>query len=284
MPPPIESARPQVGGPWGRGPHGPGAFSLLELLVAMAVLSLLLICLSQMVGSVSNLYKMGMARSAANGVGRALLDTMTGDLRQAIIRPDLKTFVEQDTGNIRTLRFYCLRPGDFRGSTPTGGGLEAARPASIVEYVFYRSGSKQAYLARRDKPCSWNSSVIPLGQTNTIQDLDANTEESLIYEGIVGLDWNYLLADGSMTDQLASANGTNPLVAIRYSMALLDADGMRLLKEAGKVGNFIQMFSGVGGIAAWESNLQANASAYPPKVISGTRFYERSVTLPQSAN
>lgn len=271
--------------PSGLKPADRGAFSLMELLVAMTILAILMVFLVQLAGSVSHLYRMGKARSEANGVGRTLLDTMTGDIKRAIVHPDLATFVEEDDGSSRALRFYCLRSGDFRGADPAVNGLDAARAASIVEYVFYRSGSKQAYLARRDKPCLWNSTtnVIPLGQTNAIQSLNAATEESLIYEGVVGAEWSYLRADGIMTNRLNSGN-TNSLVGVRYSLALLDADGMRTLKETGKLTQFIQIFAQPGGIAGWESNLQANASGFPSKVVSGTRFYERFVTLSQSPN
>jgi len=282
------NSRPPQGG--GR-PHRSGrraarvGFTLLELLVAMAVLAILLVFLTQMVGSVSNLYSQGKARSEANGVGRTLLDTVTGDLRQAIIRPDLATFVEQDTESLRALKFYCLRTGDFRGTSPATNGLDAARAASIVEYVFYRKGSKQGYFARRDRPCSWSSStaVVPLGQKTSIQSPNAITEESLIYEGVVGVDWSYLRADGSMTNRLASGN-TSPLVAIRFSLAVLDGEGMSLLKKMNQVGEYIQIFTQPGqrGITAWESQLQTKAPGFPSKVISGTRFYERLVTLPQS--
>jgi len=261
------------------------AFSLIELLVAMAVLAILMVFLVQMSGSVSNLYRMGKARSEANGVGRTLLDTMTGDIKRAIIRPDLATFEEEDDASARALRFYCLRAGDFRGTNPAVNGLDAARPASIVEYVFYRSGNKQAYLARRDKPCSWNSAtnVIPLGQTNAIRPLDATTEESLIYEGVVGAEWNYLRADGSLTNRLGSGAAA-PIVGVRYSLALLDADALRLLKEAGKLSEFIQVFNQPGGIAVWETNLHANAGGFPAPAVAGTRFYERFVTLSQRAD
>lgn len=256
-------------------------FSILELLVACAVLSLLLVLFSQMAGSIANSYRGGKARAEANAIGRALFDAIDRDVKQLIGREDLLTFAQDDSASVNSLKFYSVRPGVF-GATAGAAGLDRPRNTSIVEYVFYRDSDKQGYLARRDRAATWSNSatVIPIGTTNSIANLNASSEEMKLYRGVLAFDWRYLREDGSM-DKLA--NDPKAVSALRFSVAVIDADGLRSLKSSGQLGAMMELFSSSSSAVEWERNLRGAASNFPKQAVQGVRFYERFIKIPQSS-
>jgi len=261
----------------------PAGFTLIELLVATAIIALMLAIFSQLVGGITKIYQFSQARTENNNLGRAILDSMATDLKQAIIRPDLEFIAEKNTAAVRSIKFYCQRPGTFRAGAP-GSNMTAARSASIVEYVFYRDGNDKGYIARRDRPVSWTTSqtVIPIGNTTAISDLDSVTEETRIYEGMVGFDYCYLRSDGSVDSSLTS--GTLPIVALRVAVAVVEKSGLQLLKARNQLGDMVNVFSGNGtiqnaGIKTWTDCLNQQGARFPNRVVQGVSFYERTVPL-----
>ena len=63
-------------------------FSLIELLVACAILSLLIILLAQMLGSVSNIWMDGSSRSQRRQTTRAVLNFISRELQEASLPAD----------------------------------------------------------------------------------------------------------------------------------------------------------------------------------------------------
>lgn len=261
------------------------AFTLIELLVACSVLAILVVMFAQMAGSVANSYRNGKSRSDANAIGRAVLDALDGDIRQLIVSPDLMTFKQSETAEASSLKFYCRRPGIFHAAAPASSGMEALRSASVVEYVSYRSAEKRGYLSRRDMASTWSSSatIIPLGTTDTIADLNADNGELCLYRGVLAFDWRYLRADGSMdkTDDLS-----RPIVALRISLAVIDEDALRLLKHLNRLNDMMDVFptdsASSSGVVEWEKKLRQKAADFPPQTVQAVRLYERFIRIPQS--
>lgn len=249
----------------------------------MAVMAMLLLFLSNLAGGVARAYQVGKGRSEANNLGRALLDSMANDVKQAIVRSDMKFLTEENSASSRAIKFYTKRPGTFRSGLP-GDKLLAPRSASIVEYIFYRTGANQGYLARRDRPSTWDSSraTIATGNTNTIASLDSGNEETRIYEGIVGLDCGFVRADGSVDGSLSAS--TNAIIALRISVAVVDRDTLELLKSMDRVNDFMRLFGPTGttenlGIRQWHTTLDEQGGIYPGRILQGVRFYERTIPL-----
>jgi len=108
----------------------PKAFSLVEVLVAMAVVALLLGILAQMIGSASDLTTSGQKRMDAEGAGRQALGILANDMTKMVRRPqaDLDVVFAKRQGNDR-LFFYAEAPGFLSTSDP---GQQS--PVSLVGY------------------------------------------------------------------------------------------------------------------------------------------------------
>ncbi|MEI6562441.1 MAG: prepilin-type N-terminal cleavage/methylation domain-containing protein [Verrucomicrobiota bacterium] len=120
-----------------------GAFSLVELLVAMAVLMLLIALITQLFNSAQAVIGLGNKHMDADAQARALFDRMAIDFGQMVKRPDVACFLKSSTegrdqsgqviypkqlqpGNDQ-LAFYSQVPGFY----PSSGSQS---PVSVVAY------------------------------------------------------------------------------------------------------------------------------------------------------
>ncbi len=86
--------------------HG---FTVVELLVAIAVLSLILVCFTQLIGSVSNVTGYGRERLDTNSSARLALDLIASDFANRVKRPDTDFLVVKAPGNDE-FYFYSEAP------------------------------------------------------------------------------------------------------------------------------------------------------------------------------
>lgn len=127
----------------------PDGFTLVELLVAMAVLALMMVLISQLFTSASAVTGMGTKHMDADTQARAVFDRMAIDFSQMVKRTDIDYFLKstqadqygnsqpQDgtgtgDGNTRNdrLAFYSQVPGYFPASTSSTN----QSPVSLVAY------------------------------------------------------------------------------------------------------------------------------------------------------
>lgn len=261
-------------------------FTLIELLVACVILAILVSLFSQLASSIVTSYQSGKSQSESNAIGRALLDAMDKDIKQMIIHPNLVLLEQTDGDSVSAIKFYTRRPGIFHGSSPSQLGLGSSRNASVVEYVLYRNSEKKGYLARRDRAATWSNSsqIIPVGNTEQIATLSEESEELRLSPGILGFDWRFLRADGSIDK---NSESDKPLAAIRISLAVVDDDAFRLLNEIGKLSAMMELFSQTptsdsSGVYQWATRLDQAVDQFPPRSVQGVRFYERFIKVPQS--
>jgi len=71
-----------------KSPHGPAdlrSFSLVEMLVAIAILSILVVILCSMLGSLTAAWQLGQAHNERRNTASAVMDRLSRDLRQAAL-------------------------------------------------------------------------------------------------------------------------------------------------------------------------------------------------------
>ncbi|MEZ0295266.1 MAG: hypothetical protein ACAI35_02295 [Candidatus Methylacidiphilales bacterium] len=133
---------------------GFAAFSLLELLVSMAVLALLMLLISRLLSSALTATGMGNKHMDADAQARAVLDRLGIDLGQMVRRPDVDYFLKDAT--------HAPQPGNdqlaFFSEVP---GYSASGFRSTVSLVGYRVNSEGASpahnrLQRMGSGLAWN--------------------------------------------------------------------------------------------------------------------------------
>ena len=104
-------------------------FSILELLVAVAVLSILVVMVAQMLGSASTVTSGSRKRMAADEEARIVLDRMAADIARMVKREDVDSLFLSKAGNDE-MYFYSESPA-----------ITPARPAT-ARSPSWATGSK----------------------------------------------------------------------------------------------------------------------------------------------
>lgn len=131
-------------------------FSLLEVIVGMAVLALLILLIGQLFNGATAVSGLGAKRMDADTQARAVLDRMGLDFAQIIRRPDVDYFLKDDVnvfpGN-DIMAFYSQVPG-YHSTTSSG----QQSPFSVTGYrVNAKAGSpSNGQLERYGRGLPWN--------------------------------------------------------------------------------------------------------------------------------
>jgi len=272
------------------------AFSLIELLVAMAVLALLLVLLSSLFGGISSAWYHSKEKLDNFARGRALLGTIERDVRNAVIRQDLPIFPAVQINGKAGLAFFTKAYGQ---DTDTGN----MRP---LNYVTYFQGTNQT-ISRRDRPFGYDSTALSWNpfDTNAALSLDGDTtvKDRELCPGILAFNFRFLQSDGSVTDAYAGVplKASDPslldpakahTVAVRLSMVIISDQAQTTLQRLGKDTAFAALLqskiAGQAGSAKliWDRLLQGDSDLValnlPAVVLNGIRTYEEVVTLESS--
>lgn len=127
------------------------AFTLVELLVSMAVLTLLLVLILQLFNSANAVTKMGNKHMDADAQARALLDRMAIDFSSMVRRSDVDYYMKgrpssnSQTGGNDQIAFYSEVSGYSTGSPS---------PVSLVAYRLQKSSNR---IERLGKGLLWNA-------------------------------------------------------------------------------------------------------------------------------
>jgi hypothetical protein len=281
--------------------RGNPAFTLAEMLVAISVLTLLVLLLTQLIHHTASVTTLGNKRMDADSQARPLFDRLALDFAQMVKRSDvsyyLKTAGTPMTGN-DLVGFYSAVQG-FYPTTPS--------PISVVAYrVNSNSSSSVAYncLERMGKGLDWNGAspvstpvvFLPLTLHGTWPSVasssayDDTDPAKRTYE-IVGpqvFRFEYYYVEKTTGSLVAHPGGWTSLssvaikdaAAIVVGIAVIDPKSKVLLSNsqiAALVESLPDFVSGWGPgelLAQWQSALDGIVNM-PRPAISGIRLYER---------
>jgi len=259
-----------------RGKANVGGFTLIDLIVAIAVLALMTVLLAQMLQSTSQSWLGGQARVNNFTKARSMLDLMARDIQSGVFRKDLGLFAGAQAGlPLTNVAFYTQRPG-----VVTGSGAQV-RGVSLVQYTMDDS----SMLKRGDLPILWNGAAtdISFGETNSLPELDSVTSRETV-PGVVGFRVLFLQGDGSLSSFYSPAN---PAKGVAIGLAVIDDNTLRKLTASGKLSALQTALNGqVSGTnsvkADWDKYLQSGMAweNYPSDLGRGLKIFERYVLFP----
>jgi hypothetical protein len=277
------------------------AFTLAEMLVAVSVLALLVLLVTQLLNHAASIATLGNKRMDADSQARPLFERLTLDFAQIIKRSDVSYYVKTAatpmTGN-DLVGFYSAVPG-YYPATPS--------PISVVAYrVNSDSSSSVAYhcLERMGKGLDWNgasATSIPVvfrpltihgtwpsvASSSAYDDTDpAKRTYEIIGPQVFRFEYYYLeKATGTLVAYPAAWTSLSEVAikdaaAIVVAIAVIDPKSKILLSNsqvATLVENLPDYASGSRPgelLAQWQSVLD-NITSMPRPAISGIRLYER---------
>jgi prepilin-type N-terminal cleavage/methylation domain-containing protein len=281
----IAGGQRQIGKPQRAG------FTLIEVLVSIALLAVLGTIFVSLLGMTSRMYSRGKLSAEINGEAMAILETMARDLQSAVVRPDF--IPVGGSGNTQTLNFVAKISGSVSADVATpSAGPTSMRKLSLVSY---RVSSSDPALERVNLPILWNDAtsadLIPLGDLSSNpyavldQVLSGDDRAQKILNGVMGFSWALIQKSGAVADQLPTDWQSDPPVAFRISLAVADSRALHILEATGREQEVRQIFSqyptnsGVSPLTGWNQAM-AGLNDLPSDVQAGIYFYERVVALP----
>jgi prepilin-type N-terminal cleavage/methylation domain-containing protein len=190
----------------------PRAFTLVEMMVSMAVLALLIAMIGQLLNSTLSVSIQGNKRMDGDEQARAVFDRMAVDFAQIVKRPDVDYFLKDSvTTQAATpaindqLAFYSQVPGYNSASTAS---MEQS-PVSLVAYRITSNSSSQYYnqLERFGYGLAWNGVsgtelplIFSIASTTFSNNQVSPNPQNTISANWPNATWPYLGAAGTGVD------------------------------------------------------------------------------------
>lgn len=275
--------------------QGRGAFTLVELLVSVAVLAIIVLFVSRMVDSAATITTTGNKRMDSDSQARPVLDRMAADFAQMVKRTDVDCYVKSslnaEPGN-DVIAFFSTVDGYY--PTPSFNS-----PISLVAYRINSDNTSAPYnkMERMGKGLLWNSALpspaslrFGVGTISNTPDWSAaisssvaDSDYELIGPHVFRFEYFYVLKTG----QISSSPGPNSfqdVSAITVSLATIDPKSRVLLTDnqittlPGRLKDFdpSQPFADLA--TSWQSTLDG-ITDMPRPAIAGVRVYQRTFYL-----
>lgn len=196
----------------------PAGFTLLELIASIAVFSLLVVMLSQIISSSGEVIRKSRDKLERAGQARQVLDRLGMDLATRLVRSDVTQELLKAPGN-DSLRFYSEM-----------NGYAGQRRVALIGYRIQQATGDRSYqLERGATGCDWEgSSVLSLAAPSLPAPVDADYE--VLSGKIFRMEFCFLRkSDGKLTN-IPPAQ-ISDIAAIVVAVAAIDSAGRLLLTD-----------------------------------------------------
>jgi len=233
-------------------------FTMIEILVAVAVLALMSALLLQMVSMSSSAVSSSTKKLDGLAGARFALDRIGLDLGAGVKRKEVNSLFEKKQGN-DAIAFYS-EVDAYNGQ----------RKISGVGYRIQSSAGQPFYLERGVRGEGWNETFPKAAPSMTDLDFD------VLAEGVLRLEFGYVTKNGQFVSDQSLTDLSN-VSAIVVAVAVLDSASRKMLTEAevARLSDALQdaPSNGKDLISAWEAQLYA--SGLPPRAIQNVRIFQR---------
>jgi len=230
------------------------AFTLVEMLVSMAVLAFLVLLVTRLVNSATTITTVGHKRMDTDAQARQFLDRMAVDFDQMVKRSDIsywvKTATNPEPGNDQ-IAFFSVVPGYYsQAGYNSNASLVSYRVNALSTSPSYNRVERMGkglnlngaytgltpllFLDSTTNPTTTISSVWPAATSATLSDPDGNYE--VIGPQVFRFEYYYLLKNGNLTDTPwdtdaghTSINGFADVESIGVTIAVIDPQSRSLL-------------------------------------------------------
>lgn len=256
-------------------------FTLIEMLVAIAVLTLLMVAMSQISTAITRMVGDGKRRTDNFTKARSTMEVFMRDVKAGIFRGDIAAF--KDAAGQNAICFYTGRPG-------IGSGMRN------VSLVLYSLDPTTGVLQRGALPIAWSGQqgtpeMISFGYLTQLPKFSEIVPEDMA-EGVLRMEINFLDEVGGLSKSY-KATSPNRTRAVGITLAVIDQDTMKLLTNAqiarltdpGTAGSLPDDSAQSPGqpLKKYWEGLIGSADffdGYPAQLRSSLRIYERYVVLP----
>jgi len=257
-----------------RPSHG---FTLVELLMAMAVLVLMMVLVTTLVNNTSRLTTASQEVISADAGGREALDRISFDLGRMVLREDLPPLLDRQPGN-DAFTFYAQAPGyeGDRGISRIGFRVKDGILERGAEGAFWSKGAS-------DKP------VVDFHPSSP--DPIADGDFAPLAASVFRIEFTFLMQDGEFRHNPSALFGDTPATRVRAVVIAVATLPTRLRQQmsgdaAGLAALLPDAVDGQDLLSLWKpvtlspTFLEPSENdPYPKAVRAGVRVYQRTVYL-----
>ncbi|WP_166443053.1 PulJ/GspJ family protein [Phragmitibacter flavus] len=295
------------------------AFTLIELLIVMAILGMLVLLMSQLLNDTLSVTGRGNQRIDADSEARLVLDRIGIDIARMVKRPDIDYYLQKTSGDDQ-LAFFSESTGYYPD------GIESETPKGTASLIGYRIENQK--LERLSKALIWNGvntstpgatgisaqnkpMIYGIGATPgevllnsytinggggssiTTTGSASDPDYQVIGENVFRLEFCYLMKNGTLSDTpwLApntTINGLRDVAAIIVAIAVLDPasrstlNASQLTAASAKLPNVAGTTLSSPPLPLWQTQIDNNDLDLPRSAASQVRIYQRTYHLDEA--
>ena len=268
---------------------GRGAFSLVEVLVAMAIFLFMAVMVASITGGVSRIAGQSQRRMSVDGGVRQSLSRISADFSRAIIRSDLPFRIEKKSGN-DGLMFFAAAEGYSAGRGITMLGYQ------ITNASLQRGAEATTWTPSGATALSFTSVTNAVSSNNYLSISSANYE--ILESDIFRMEVAFLMGDGSIKSTVGTnAGGTSYIASFASTARTVSSDAIRAVivtvaavdsrarelvppSEYSQLANiFSDATPGSDVLTAWKENLKNSISGMHQAARENVRIYQRYIYI-----
>ena len=268
---------------------GRGAFSLVEVLVAMAVFLFMAVMVASITGGVSRIAGQSQRRMSVDGSVRQSLSRISADFSRAIIRSDLPFRIEKKSGN-DSLIFLAAAEGYSSGRGITMLGYQVANES------LQRGAEATTWTSNGSSALSFTS-VANAATSKSYLSIDSANYE-ILESDIFRMEIAFLMGDGSIKSTVGTnAGGTSYIASFASTARTVSSDAIRAvivtvaavdsraraLMTPSEYSQLADKFSdatpGSDPLTTWKGYLTNSAVVLSQPVREGIRIYQRYIYI-----
>jgi len=285
-------------------------FTLVEILVAMAVLALMMTGLATIISFVSKTWLAGINIVDNFTKARVMLNLLDRDIQQMVLRRDVAAF--SDASGNPACAFYTRVQGNQGTSTTDPRNL------SLVEYSLNpaSSPSTSSVLQRTELGLFFSSGTMALGYPNppplpttTFTGTNQANQTETVGNGVIAFQWQFVDGTGTIQSNSGSSNAysytfSNPAApansrAVIVSLLVMSNNAYTFALDTNNLGNVAGCFAsttaptGETYAQSWNAILNSPPAAYanlpaplrsPGSILVFQRYIPLPVTTPSSSS
>lgn len=264
--------------------NGAAGFTLMELMVTMAILTIILGMALQVTNSTRNSIRISEGKSVNDSYARKAFAQIGRDFSQIIARDDVRVELTSRSGNDK-LAFLC----NTRGLDASGAIGD--RLVSLVTYELEQDPREGVVLRRGSNghrfsdPATQSLNLNPAVQFSSVPTPNVQT----LSRNVIRFEVEYLVqgTNGVTRENTFTGNSISNLKGVVITLATLDDRGRRSVGPSRietLAGRFPDSASGRNTAEAWNrirDDLARNGAAGLPKdALQSIRCYERTFLIP----
>ncbi|MEM9444800.1 MAG: prepilin-type N-terminal cleavage/methylation domain-containing protein [Verrucomicrobiota bacterium] len=259
-------------------PLSRSGFTLIEVLVAVSVLTIIFSILVSILGTMSSAWSTSRGKMDNFSKARAILNLMHQDLSNSVIRQDLPSFTENKKNE---LGFFVRNFGQRKES-------KSARPLTYVTYGTIEINGRKV-LERVDHPYDFLGGA-PDWQSLTSEDSlgfkltqPSSAIRRDVCEGVLAFSY-YFINENGTSSRIFNSSGDDRTTAVLVAFVVASEKAALFLQELDKTAELSKRLKDLSPSsdgwkvkASWQDFLTAPETyeEYPPEILSNIRVYQR---------